>query len=47
MQTSAWLAECARSPAPRNPLLTAINRTLTNHRAKIAGWNVRVVVGCS
>ncbi len=32
---------------PRNPLLTAINRTLTNHRAKIAGWNVRVVVGCS
>ncbi len=35
------------SPLPRNPLLTAINRTLTNHRAKIAGWNVRVVVGCS
>ncbi len=35
------------SPLPRNPLLTGINRTLTNHRAKIAGWNVRVVVGCS
>ncbi len=35
------------SPLPRNLLLTGINRTLTNHRAKIAGWNVRVVVGCS
>jgi hypothetical protein len=33
-------------PSPGNLSLTAVNRTLTIHRAKIAGWNVRVVVGC-
>ena len=36
-----------RIPPPRNLLLTGINRTLTIHRAKIAGLEVSVAIECS